>query len=431
MGRSGDFCFVHAADLHLDTPFKGLGATAPHVAAALREASLRAFDDLVSLCLARRAAFLVIAGDVYDGAERGLRAQLRFARGVERLADAGIATFVVHGNHDPLEEGWSAIGRFPPAVHIFGHEEVESLPVTYEGEVIATVHGISYGKRDVSENLVKRFLGRRGAGLQVGVLHCNVAGVSDAHLPYSPCSLGDLLEVGFDYWALGHIHSRTILSGKPHGDESYVVYSGNLQARSPKPSELGAKGATVVSVEAGRVARLEEVACDRVRFGLLEVDVSSCDGAADVAAELAETAAEELARSDGRSLVLRARLSGRGPAHDELARAGARAELLEALRDQQSHGEPFVWWDRVDDETMPATAVEELRQRDDFVADLLSVADGLAADGLDGDAMRELTQRMPRELAVRVSEMLAEETDAGELCRSSVVAALDLLGTAP
>ena len=105
-----DFSFVHAADLHLDTPFKGIGSTAPGVAEQLREASLTAFDFLVDLCLERRAAFLVIAGDIYDGPERGLRAQLRFRDGLARLSAAGIPSFVVHGNHDPVETGWSAIG---------------------------------------------------------------------------------------------------------------------------------------------------------------------------------------------------------------------------------------------------------------------------------------------------------------------------------
>ena len=97
--RIPDFSFVHAADLHLDTPFKGIGSTAPFVAEQLREASLAAFDSLVELCLERRAAFLVVAGDVYDGPERGLRAQLRFRDGLARLSDAGISSFVVHGNH--------------------------------------------------------------------------------------------------------------------------------------------------------------------------------------------------------------------------------------------------------------------------------------------------------------------------------------------
>src|SRR4051794_940456 len=146
------FRFVHAADLHLDTPFEGLGRTSPEVAAALRDASLAAFDALVDLALREQAAFLVIAGDVYDGAERGVRAQLRFLRGLERLSGAGVEVLVAHGNHDPLD-GWSAIRAWPAGVHVFGCNVVESVAVEREGAVLATVHGISYARRDPGENL--------------------------------------------------------------------------------------------------------------------------------------------------------------------------------------------------------------------------------------------------------------------------------------
>ncbi|MGO9560026.1 MAG: metallophosphoesterase family protein, partial [Acidimicrobiales bacterium] len=175
----GDFCFVHAADLHLDTPFKGVSETAPRIGAALREASLDAFDQLVELCLDREAAFLLVAGDVYDGAERGLRAQLRFRDGLQRLSDAGIDTFVVHGNHDPVDEGWSAVRVWPERVHFFGADEVECMPVARDGQVIATVQGISYGRREVTENLALRFSRPTSEGLKIGLLHCNVAGAPD------------------------------------------------------------------------------------------------------------------------------------------------------------------------------------------------------------------------------------------------------------
>ena len=102
------FCFVHAADLHLDTPFRGIGQVNARLGERLRDASLDAFDDLVQLTIDRRAEFLLLAGDVYDGADRGVRAQLRFLRGMKKLAFEGIPVFVVHGNHDPLD-GWSAI----------------------------------------------------------------------------------------------------------------------------------------------------------------------------------------------------------------------------------------------------------------------------------------------------------------------------------
>ena len=118
------FCFVHAADLHLDTPFAGVHAVAPFVAQELREASLAAFDAIVELCLERKAAFLVVAGDIYDGAERGLRAQLRFAAGLDLLSREGIPSFVVHGNHDPVKTGWSAVSSWPAGVTVFTSDEV-------------------------------------------------------------------------------------------------------------------------------------------------------------------------------------------------------------------------------------------------------------------------------------------------------------------
>src|SRR3954454_23894101 len=212
------FRFVHAADLHLDTPFEGLARTSPEVAAALRDASLAAFDALVELTLREQAAFLVLAGDVYDGAERGVRAQLRFLRGLERLSAAGVQVLVAHGNHDPLA-GWSAIRAWPAGVHVFSSEAVEAVPVERDGHVLATVHGISYATRDCPASLLPRFAGAAGEGLRVGVLHANVGG-DPAHAAYSPCSVDQLRAAGLDYWALGHVHQRAVLcDGDP-----WVVY---------------------------------------------------------------------------------------------------------------------------------------------------------------------------------------------------------------
>lgn len=426
-GGPGGFCFVHAADLHLDTPFTGLSRTAPDVAAALREASLEAFDSLVRLCLDRRAAFLVVAGDVYDGAERGLRAQLRFREGLQSLSDAGIPCFVAHGNHDPVDEGWSAIGSWPELVHVFGSASVESVPVERDGRVIATVQGISYGQRQVTENLALRFSGRAGGGLQVGVLHCSVAGAGDGHAPYSPCTLAELLEVGLDYWALGHIHSRTVLSGSPFGGEPWVVYPGNLQGRSPKPSELGPKGATVVDVQEGRVASVEHVDCDRVRLVPLEVGIAGMGGAEELLAELQERAELELEAAQGRSLLLRGRLVGRGPLHGELARAGAVEDLLTALRDRGRGGSSFAWWERLDDESRSDPDLDELRGGDDFATDLLELASRLAS-GFDAGVLKEMLGNVPKEL----ERTVLAETDGpawASVVEESARTALDFLAS--
>src|SRR5260370_11283814 len=167
-----EFRFIHAADLHLDTPFASLARVAPEIAERLRDAALESYDALVDLAIAREAAFVVLAGDTYNCADRGVRAQLRFLRGVERLGQAGIRVFAAHGNHDP-QDGWSAVRRAPANLVVFGSQAVESHTVAGDGAILAQVYGIGYGTRDVTENLALGFRRLDAPSLHVRALHCN------------------------------------------------------------------------------------------------------------------------------------------------------------------------------------------------------------------------------------------------------------------
>lgn len=358
------FRFLHAADLHLDTPFSRLTGVPDRIARALRDASLQAFENLVDAAITEKVAFVVLAGDIYDGAERGVRAQLAFRDGLARLAAEGIATFVVYGNHDPIDEGWSAIGSFPPEVTVFGADEVGRAEVRVDDVVVATVSGISYATRQETENLALRFPPADGKGFHVAVLHANVGGQSD-FAPYSPCTLDDLRAGGYHYWALGHIHRRAELGdGHP-----LVVYPGNLQGRSPKPSEQGAKGAVVVDVD-GTTATTRFVALDTVRFDHVEVAI---DGMAldDLEQALVDAADEAREAAGNRPVVLRGHIAGNGDLHDELAPGDRRVELLERLRDLARNEEPFIWWDDLRWRTQPAIDIAERASGDDFIGDLL------------------------------------------------------------
>jgi DNA repair exonuclease SbcCD nuclease subunit len=431
--RVPDFSFVHAADLHLDTPFKGIGSAAPHVAEQLREASLAAFDSLVELCLERRVAFLVVAGDIYDGPERGLRAQLRFRDGLARLSAAGIPSFVVHGNHDPVETGWSALGGpWPERVTVFGTGKVQAVPVERDGIPLATVQGVSFAQRSERENLALRFAHCAGPGVQVGVLHCNVQGAASDYDDYSPCTLDDLRRIGLDYWALGHVHTRIILSGAEGSDEPWVVYPGNLQARSPKPSERGMKGAVVVHVSGGRVANLEPVGCDAVRFDLVELDIADLVDLAELRDRLAGASRDRLASADGRSLVLRGQLVGRSELHLDLRRPGTLQDLLIALREDFAEDQPFCWWDFIDDLSSPAVDLDAARAGSDFAADLIALADELGLslatdDRAVDDLATDLSEGLPGPLRTRrVLERLLKSPDAppGEIVGRALVLAL-------
>ena len=376
--RIPDFGFVHAADLHLDTPFKGIGETAPFVAERLREASLAAFDSLVELCIEYGAA-LVVAGDIYDGPERAAGA-VALSRRSGPAFRCRHRSFIVHGNHDPVETGWSALsGPWPDRVTVFGSGEVGAVPVQANGVPIATVQGISFAQRSERENLAKRFVHKAGPGVQVGVLHCNVRGAATGYDDYSPCTLEELRDLGLDYWALGHIHTQMVLAGRSGSDEPWVVYPGNLQARSPKPSERGPKGAMVVHVRGGRIAEVEPVSCDIVRFGLIELDMTSSSISPNYGRP-AQSCRSRASRIGRWTLfgVARTAFRPRRP-HSDLCRQGRSRSLLVALREDFAERDPFCWWDSIDDRSRPEIDLDVARSGSDFAADLVAIADELKA----------------------------------------------------
>jgi len=370
---SGSFRFVHAADLHLDTPFQGIAGPAPGVAQALQEASLQAWDNLVTLTIEDEAAFLLIAGDIYDGADRGVRAQLRFVDGLKRLSAAGIETFIVHGNHDPLD-GWSAVREWPDGVTVFGCEAVQSV-ATRIGRQTVHVHGISYRTRDVQDNLTLGFRRSRGKSLNLGLLHANACGDAE-HAAYCPCSLGDLDSAGMDYWALGHIHKQQFL--RQNGP--WIAYSGNTQGRSPKPSETGPKGVLVVEVEGSTIDSVGFEAVDVVRFVACTVDVHDLADVPSLQSRVMKQV-DELRREHGeRSLLVRVVLEGRGSIASDLRREGALAEICGELRGGYEGLDPFLWIESIKDRSRGVLDLDALRERDDFSAELLRLADGLTAD---------------------------------------------------
>lgn len=389
------FSFLHAADLHLDTPFASVGGFPPAVATTLREASLRAWDALIDAAIAEQVDFVLLAGDIYDGVERGIRAQRAFLEGVTRLADHGIRTFLVHGNHDPVGQGWTAIERFPDLVHPFAATKVESVELTVGGERVV-VHGISYETSAMEENLSLRFPRATGGGFHIGLLHANVGGAATGHQDYSPCSVEDLRRPGYQYWALGHVHKRH----NPLEGEPWVVYPGNLQGRTTRPSEQGAKGAVIVRVDGGRASAPELVTLDQVRFADVAVAI---DHVADVGALLDRL--EKLASPaahDGRAVVVRATIAGNGPLHQELASPARRVEVLDELRRSGAESTPFVWWNQLVWQTRPAGEVIDLHRRDDFVSDLVRFMEDTSpaersrwADLLPADVLRDLGDLLP------------------------------------
>ena len=191
--------YIHAADLHLDTPFQGLSRTASqgaHLARLLQEATFKAMERLFRLCESDKPDFLILAGDVYNEENHSVKAQLKLCDGCRRLRDAGVRVFLAHGNHDPPSSRLAAV-QWPDNVTIFG-PEAESHTIEKNGQVVAVVHGISHEKIKEGRNLARMFRrSQQHQCFQLGVLHCTVEGQSKADR-YAPCSLDDLKNTGLD-----------------------------------------------------------------------------------------------------------------------------------------------------------------------------------------------------------------------------------------
>ena len=383
--------FVHAADLHLDSPFRGIRSEAPeYVADSLRRATFDAYENIVALCLRERVDALLVAGDVYDGADRSLRAQLKLVDGLNRLDAAGIRSFICHGNHDPLD-GWEARLSLPPGCVRFG-PEVSGEPVFADEPERATVYGVSYPTREVRENLTPLFAqASLDGGFGIGLLHANVGGNSN-HESYAPCSVTDLAETGLDYWALGHVHTRQVL----RQERPTVVYPGNPQGRHPL--ETGERGVYLVEVDDYGAVSLEFRPVDMVRWETLEVGIAALEAEQELLDAVDSATAACADAAGGRSVVFRLALAGRGPLHLWLRSAGTVEELRERVNEQYapstSSGQAWLWCERIQADTASPVDREQVALREDFAGDLARLGGELRGDpaalGELRDALRVL-----------------------------------------
>ncbi len=369
------FSFIHAADLHLDSPFSALGQENPELARAMRSATFEAFDNIIDLALNRKVDFLLVAGDVYDGADRSLRAQVRFRDGLKRLSDAGIGSYVVHGNHDPLDV-WSSSLEWPARVHIF-RENVETVPVKRDGETLAFIQGISYPTRDERRNLSSLFR-RKNPAFHIGLLHANV-GSDTGHEPYAPCSLDDLMKPEMDYWALGHVHNRKILSR----ERPFILYPGNSQGRNIR--ETDERGCYLVRIKEGGEVEEEFCGTDVIRWTSMGLRINEMGTEQDLVKALDRACLDIAEKGSGRGSIARILLSGSGPLSKTLREPNSGNDLLEMARETGMSINPFVWVEQVGIRVGPELDLAAMIKKQDFMGELLRYSREL----LEGEGFME------------------------------------------
>lgn len=374
-----NFSFVHAADLHLDSPFAALNVDNPDLASILHSATFEAFDRVIQLCLEEQVDFLLVAGDVYDGSDRSLRAQVKFRDGLQRLHEAGIRSFVIHGNHDPLD-GWSSTLEWPSGVHVFG-EHLETTEVKRDGSLLARVQGISYPKRDERRNLSLLFHPTDSA-FHIALLHANV-GSDTGHEPYAPCTLEDLMKSQMDYWALGHVHSQRVLSAHL----PFVVYPGNTQGRNIK--ETGEKGCYLVKVGEDKEVELEFRATDVIRWTTYELSIHDLQTEQDLINALDHACVEISEKASDRPSIARMTLSGRSPLFKFLKAPNSVADLLEILHERGPSYFPSVWVEQILLSVSPDIDPMARMKERDFLGDLIRYSRELMGEKHLGALVRE------------------------------------------
>ncbi|MFY0779855.1 DNA repair exonuclease [Peribacillus simplex] len=318
--------FIHAADLHLDSPFSGLKDLPSTILKELRESPFKAFQNIINEAISHQVDFIVLSGDLFDGENRSLRTQVRFRREMEKLQRHQIPAYIIHGNHDHLSGSWITV-ELPDNVHVFsGQTEVKLFEKI--GGTTVHLYGFSYPRRHVRERMIETYIKAEGADYHIGLLHGNLEGNSE-HSPYAPFSLKELAAKDFDYWALGHIHKHQVVSEDP-----LVIYPGNIQGRNRK--ESGVKGCLLVEFD-GDTKRHTFIETSEVIWESETIEISA-DGGFDALFKQCKEVIEKKS-FDGRNFLLEMKLDV-GDAADAF---GEYLGELTRILQEEEQGESFVW----------------------------------------------------------------------------------------
>ncbi len=384
------FKFLHAADIHLDSPQKGLDRYEGAPVSECRQATRRALENLVRLAIEERVAFVLIAGDLYDGRWTDYNTGLYLGLQMARLREARIKVFVIQGNHD-AENKMTRSLRLPENVVLLSTTGPES--VTLDDWDVA-LHGQGYATAAVTANLVERYPKAVPGLTNIGLLHTCAGGYED-HARYAPCTLGEMRSKEYHYWALGHIHKREELYRDP-----WIVFPGNIQGRHIR--ETGSKGCSLVTVDDSGVLTVEHQSLDVLRWEVCEVDATDAADGELVLDRFQGRLNTLLANSDDRLLALRVEVKGACPAHARLLADWPHwtSEIRQAAIDA-SNGR--AWVEKVQPRTRPPGLADLDGAADGPLAELRSLIDELRHDEtrlkqLGERALDDLKKKLPSDL---------------------------------
>jgi DNA repair protein SbcD/Mre11 len=398
--------FIHAADIHLDSPLTGLSAYADAPVEMLRTATRDAFTNLVTEAIEQPVDFMVIAGDLYDGTWKDHNTGIFFCKEMGRLKKAGITVYLLFGNHDAESEMTKKL-QLPDNVFTFDTRK----PNTFRLEHLkVALHGRSFKEKETLENLVTGYPAPVSGMFNIGVLHTALEGNS-AHATYAPCSLDELHAKGYHYWALGHVHEHQIWEGA-----STVVFPGNLQGRHIR--ETGPRGAIIVTADEYGIQEIKRLFVDVLRWHSLEVDVTECSSLSEVVGAIGKELEGIVEHSPSTiPTAVRVTVTGKTVAHGDLF--GLEYQLRnEVLALAVAIGAERLWIEKVKVSTSAADDGEAVRARADALSDLQELLESAETDpdflkslqddllGLVNKAPLELQTTVPYFKAIRSGDLV-------------------------
>jgi DNA repair protein SbcD/Mre11 len=397
------FRFVHTADVHLDSPLATLALRDPELAELIGGATRKAFVAVIDLCLSEQVDALMIAGDLYDGEQTSMKTARFLADQLRRLDEAGVKTFVIRGNHD-AESRITRQLTLPESVKVFAGR-AEAVSLGSRGLDVA-VHGVSFAQKHAPESLLPKFRPPVPGSVNIAMLHTSLGG-SPAHGLYAPCSLADLDGAGFDYWALGHIHQRSVEWGR-----AAVVMPGNPQGRDI--NEAGPKSATLVAISDDRKIAIEERLTSVAQFERVPIDLAGVDDWRAMLGRIEKGLEAARVAAPSEHLVARLTLTGATPLAWRLrSDADVLAEESKALGAAIGR----TWIDKIELDRVAPPRAAEGPPLGGPVAELRALMETeVAQSKAFQDALSEIAEELRRNLPAGARDGLLGQ-DPGELAK--------------
>lgn len=227
--------FLHIADVHLDSPFLGLSFLPSELFGQIKNAIQLSFEKAVNFAIDHDVDLVLLAGDTFDSIHPTPQSKIFFANQIKRLVDRQIQVVMVLGNHDYSQIDDLLLNESPYFKIIGSNEQIEQVDFMTKSQYKYRVVGFSYQHNHITEDIIAKYPPKSTSIYTIGLAHAGMKQSSVDQNNYAPFTLNEVKNLNYDYFALGHIHLRQVLSQEP-----WIVYSGNLQGRHV--NEKDAKG---------------------------------------------------------------------------------------------------------------------------------------------------------------------------------------------